>query len=254
MRSTASLLVGLTVLGWAGPAGAYTAIAASRADPARTSHVAWGQPTQAQADRAALLGCQEAVRRAGLPPTAARCEVVERQTRRGWGALACGDNGCTSGYGDSEAAVREGVLARCSAPPVIQGCGPANVLAWRDEQIEVFSEFDYRERGLSGSMRLVNDRELSDKRVIAQIDTVADASGHDCHLVAVEKDPAARRRAGDAVSMRMAIVDEKSLEPTGEEFVLQLRGGGALIEAAPARSDSCGMNARYGGRWSRATR
>lgn len=116
--------------------------------------------------------------------------------------------------------------------------------------------YAFAQAGLSGSMRVFNHPQLPSggQRLILDLETLHAASGHDCSLVAVERDPATRRAAKGVVSATMMVVDARSLEPAGPTFTLQLGGATARITEPSDRAYSCGAQATYAGRWRRIER
>jgi len=112
-------------------ASAFTAVAGIP-DGGHT-YAAWNYPTQAQADRNAAKGCREDARKAGEPASVAKhCTVLHRAKGAGYGALVCGENGCswTTGYGDRQEAV-DAAYEGCNGN--YAGCQTNGILSWHDD-------------------------------------------------------------------------------------------------------------------------
>lgn len=85
---------------------AYTAIAAI---PDYGNSLSWsyGASSQKIADKIALGRCKEEIIKAGYAKLAAKCKVMTRAKGPGYGAVVCGDKGCSwvTSYNDEQAAV-----------------------------------------------------------------------------------------------------------------------------------------------------
>lgn len=132
MSKTFKSLVWVSVLlAFSGAAFAFTSISVVPGDNS-TLYRASNFDTQAEADKAALTGCRTLVRRGRHAKTAAKkCAVVDRGRGRGYGALLCGDNGCSSSSGyDSEQAAADAAHDHCTAN--YKNCQQTSIDSWLD--------------------------------------------------------------------------------------------------------------------------
>ena len=119
------------------PARAHTSIAVATDDVRSTIYAAYQQASAAAADASAIEGCRASAVRNGVPGVAQQCAVVERQSLAGFGALVCGDQGCGSGYGASEALASTAAMQSCQSVGggSITNCSVAQSQVWQDENV-----------------------------------------------------------------------------------------------------------------------
>lgn len=91
-----------------------------------------GADTQKEADTYALEGCRVHARSKGNVELAKTCKVQHRQKGSGYGAVSCGENGCTfiSGYSDNQEAL-DTAYSNCSKS--FKNCNNTNMNAWFDD-------------------------------------------------------------------------------------------------------------------------
>jgi hypothetical protein len=131
MSKTFKSLVWVSVLlASSGTAFAFTSISEVPGDNS-TLYRASNFDTQAAADKAALTGCQAAARSSSHVKTAKKCAVLDRSRGPGYGALVCGDEGCTwrTGYESAQAAA-DAAYEVCSAN--FKNCQQTNIDSWLD--------------------------------------------------------------------------------------------------------------------------
>lgn len=87
--------------------------------------------TQKEADKAALEGCRSEARKQGLGHLAKQCKILTRAKGPGFGAIACGDNGCSwgVGYSSSQEAVDAAYLG-CNES--YTNCQSKDIEFWSD--------------------------------------------------------------------------------------------------------------------------
>jgi hypothetical protein len=78
-----------------------------------------------------LSGCRAAARRSGHAKLAQKCTVLHQSLGPGYGALVCGDGGCTwqTGY-DAEQAAVDAAYNACSS--TYKNCQQTDIQAWED--------------------------------------------------------------------------------------------------------------------------
>lgn len=86
---------------------------------------------QKEADADALKGCRSEATKNRIGQLAAKCKVLTRAEGPGYGAVTCGENGCSwsTGYGDSQKAV-DAAYGNCSKN--YQNCNGTNIKYWED--------------------------------------------------------------------------------------------------------------------------
>ncbi|WP_374580275.1 hypothetical protein [Pseudoduganella sp.] len=112
-------------------ASAYTAIATIDGYASQSWHRASNYATQKEADKEALRGCREDAQKSGIGKLARQCKIVTRAKMPGYGALVCGDNGCSwsTGYDSRQAAV-DSAYAACAKS--YTNCPENNIQNWED--------------------------------------------------------------------------------------------------------------------------
>lgn len=132
MTKLIRLVVCLMLLAFSsGKSFAYSAIAMVDGHAKETFRSAYGFRTQKAADRSALEGCKESARTNGYPSLAKKCRVVTRGKGPGYGAVACGDEGCawTTGYADQQEAVD---VAHDRCTDISKNCQSDGISNWED--------------------------------------------------------------------------------------------------------------------------
>jgi hypothetical protein len=87
--------------------------------------------SQKEADTDALKGCRAEARKNGVGQLAAKCKVLTQAKGPGYGAVTCGENGCSwsTGYGDFQAAV-DAAFGNCSKS--YRNCNGTDIKYWED--------------------------------------------------------------------------------------------------------------------------
>jgi len=80
-------------------AGAYTSLALVSSHPNKSWSVSAGYLSQNDADNNALEGCRVTSRQSGLDELVTQCKIVGRAAGPGYGAIACGEGGCSWSMG-----------------------------------------------------------------------------------------------------------------------------------------------------------
>lgn len=88
-------------------AQAYTAVAAAPGYAIDSLSWTYNASSQKAADKGAVEACQKNITKAGYAKVAAKCKVMTRAKGPGYGAVVCGERGCTwtTGYGDKQVAI-----------------------------------------------------------------------------------------------------------------------------------------------------
>lgn len=86
---------------------------------------------QKDADEAALDGCRVQARKNGIGHIAKKCKIVTRAKTPGYGAVTCGENGCSWGYGyESGQAAADAAYANCEKS--YKNCRDKDIEFWED--------------------------------------------------------------------------------------------------------------------------
>lgn len=112
-------------------ASAFTSIASIKGHALDAWWSASNYMSQKEADRDALEGCRSEARKNGISSLAKTCAIVSRAKGPGYGAVTCGDDGCswTTGYGDKQEAVD---AAYVSCKDSYANCRSENINTWSD--------------------------------------------------------------------------------------------------------------------------
>ena len=112
---------------------AYTSIAIAPGYAHQSFDVSYDWGRQKDADAAAIKGCQKNMADKGIGKLASKCKVVTRAKGPGYGAVVCGDKGCSwvMGYSDKQEAV-DAAWNSCDAS-IYGNCQDDSITAWLDE-------------------------------------------------------------------------------------------------------------------------
>jgi hypothetical protein len=80
---------------------AYSSFAFSNSAIRETASVFFDLPSQKEADERALSQCRSSAMKLGSEKIANQCKVVDRAKKSGYGAVFCGDKGCSAVFGIS---------------------------------------------------------------------------------------------------------------------------------------------------------
>lgn len=110
---------------------AYSSIATVEGHAPNAVYRSNNYESQKEADEVALEGCRVAVRKIGIGHLAKKCKVVTRGKGPGYGAMTCGDDGCSwaTGYDSTQYAV-DAAYENCSKQ--FTNCKDKNIQFWED--------------------------------------------------------------------------------------------------------------------------
>ena len=110
---------------------AFTSIAIINGHSTASIWAAWNYSTQKAADQAALEGCRSEARKNGIGNLSKQCKVVTRAKKSGYGALTCGDTGCSWAveYGSAQDAV-DSAYESCAER--YNNCRDKDITYWED--------------------------------------------------------------------------------------------------------------------------
>lgn len=97
-----------------------------------TNWVSWAWETQERADAEAIAGCKKRATQMKGIPKSAKCEVILRTNKPGYGALVCGEGDCRIAYGaGSEKAAIDTAFQTCVNSGT-KGCDVTSPITWLD--------------------------------------------------------------------------------------------------------------------------
>jgi hypothetical protein len=126
-----SLFVFGALLAYAQSASAYSAVATIKGYANDSVYYSANYPTQKEADKAAIAGCRGEAGKHGIAKLANQCKIALRGKGPGYGAIACGTDGCgfTTAYDSTQEAV-DAAYASCDKS--YKNCQSENITNWED--------------------------------------------------------------------------------------------------------------------------
>jgi hypothetical protein len=111
---------------------AYSAIAMVPDNSTKSIFAAYNWATQKQADSEAIIGCKRTSKNNDLAKQSSKCKVMARQKGSGYGAIVCGDSGCSWATGhDSKQPAIDTAWNKCNNNK-LGNCQESDILAWED--------------------------------------------------------------------------------------------------------------------------
>jgi hypothetical protein len=126
------LFCALLICLFPGMSQAHLSVADVDGYPTSTIYVSYNYASQKEADNKALEGCRATAKKNGLTQLEKKCTVISRAKNPGYGALVCGDKGCSwsTAYDDMQTAV-DHAYDDCSKS--YGNCQRDNIPNWDDE-------------------------------------------------------------------------------------------------------------------------